>query len=276
MNSSVAQGRDRTVIGVDEAVEAIRASLRDWPAAVRATWGALTLYGLAAAVTARYGGSPFTAPLATLVHVATASLAYGALYRRGFGKPLGPLGLQLGLPEARAFGASALVGLVIIFASVLAFILIGCVVLGAVMATNPVGFNAGSEIDWRAALSGPVGVAVTPAPLLCLAGLIWLGLRLALAPAASVAENRLRALSAFPYTRGAAFGLLIVAAVLGVPMLFASGAAAALGRLPGAPHWIASAALGAAFAFFAAPVWTGALIHIYQRLRPGSAAAGAA
>jgi hypothetical protein len=275
MNVSVAHSTDRKVIGVDEAVEAIRASLRNWPAAIKADWGALTLYALAAAVAARYGGSPFNAPFATLIHVAAASLAYGALYRRAFGREIGPLGLQFGLPEARVLGASALVALVLLFASILAFILIGCVVLGVVMATNPVGFDAGSELDWRAALGGPVGLAVTPVPLLCLAGLIWLGLRLSLAPAASVAEDRLRALAAFPYTRGAAFGLLIIAVALGAPMLLASAAAAALGRLPGAPHWIASAALGAAFAFYAAPVWTGALVHVYQRLRPHAASAGA-
>lgn len=271
MNASVAQGRDRTVIGVDEAVEAIRAALRGWPGAISASWGALTLYGLAAAVAARYGGSP----VSSLVHVATASLAYGALYRRGFGKPLGPLGLQVGLPEARVLGASALVGLVLAFAALLAFIVVGAISLGVAMAVSPANFNAGSEADWRAAFSGPQGFFVALPPLLSLAGLVWLALRLCLAPAASVAEDGLRALSAFPYTRGAAFGLLVVAAALGTPMLLASGAAAALGRLPGAPHWIASAALGAAFAFFAAPVWTGALIHIYQRLRPEAAAAGA-
>jgi hypothetical protein len=275
MNVSVAQGRPHTVIGVDEVMAAIRAALHDWPAAIKATWGALLLYALAAGVAARYGGSPFTAPVATIAHVVTASLAYGALYRRAFGRDLGPFGLQFGAIEARVLGSSALVGLVLLFAGVLAFILIGCVVLGVVMATNPVGFNAGSEVDWRAALAGPVGIAVTPVPLLCLAGLVWLGLRLILAPAASVAEHRLRALAAFPYTRGAAFGLFILALALGAPMLLASGAAAAIGRLPGAPHWAASAALGAAFAFYAAPLWTGALTHVYQRQRPAPAAAEA-
>jgi hypothetical protein len=275
MNVSVAHSSERPVFGVEEAMATIRAALHDWSAAIKATWGALVLYALAAGVAARYGGSPFTAPVATLAHVVTASLAYGALYRRAFRRDLGPLGLQFGAIEARVLGSSVLVGLVLAFASVLAFILIGCVVLGVVMATNPVGFDAGSEVDWRTALAGPVGLAVTPVPLLCLAGLVWLGLRLILAPAASVAENRLLALAAFPYTRGGAFGLFIVALALGAPMLLASGAATALGRLPGAPHWAASAALGAAFAFYAAPLWTGALTHVYQRLRPAGAVAGA-
>ena len=272
MNASVAHSSDHPVIGVDEAVKVVEAALRDWPAAIRATWGALTLYALAAAIAARYGGSPFTAPVATTVHVATASLAYGALYRRTFGLPLGPLGLQFGLPEARVLGASALVGIVLLFASVLAFIAIGAIALGLVMAVNPTGFNAGSEADWRTAFSGPLGFFVALPPLLSLAGLIWLGLRLSVAPAASVAEDKLRALAVFPTTRGAAFGLLIIVTILGAPMLLASGAAAALGRAPGAPHWLASAALGAAFAFYAAPVWTGALAGVYQRLRPATAA----
>ena len=54
------------LVDVEATVEAIRAALRDWPAAIKATWGALVLYALAAAVAARYGGSPFTAPLATI------------------------------------------------------------------------------------------------------------------------------------------------------------------------------------------------------------------
>ncbi|HJV40336.1 hypothetical protein [Caulobacter sp.] len=236
---------------------ALRAGLAEWRPALDACWAALAV----AAVLAMVAGW-LPAGVGPLAALAAGVIAQGALFRRVFARSPGFKGLRWGSDEWRLLGAHLLaLGLVVLIGSIL-LVVIGAVVLGVARASAP-GLDIGSAQAWKDAVAhaGPAGFVVGLAPLAGLAILVWLSLRLSLTAPATVAQGGVRVLSAFPLTKGRVPVLLAVSLVLAAPaVLVGLVLGAASPRGPGA------AAVAAAIAYFVlAPVWAGAIAHIYRQ-----------
>lgn len=221
------------------------------------TWAALAVSCLIGLVGRYLGGAWIL-----LADFLAAALAYGALYRAAFDGPAGLVGLRWGREEALMAGVQLLLGLVFLVVITVLLVVVGAVALGVARAAAP-GFDATSAEAWRAALSGPLAAFVTAlAPLASLAVLAWLAARLALAPAASIAEGRLRVFSAFDLTKGRAGLLVVLGFVFYLPsvLIAASGKAAFDG---GVAFLVQAAAVGLYY-FCVAPAWTAACVHVYR------------
>jgi hypothetical protein len=143
---------------------------------------------------------------------------------------------------------------------------VGAIALGVARASAP-GFDATSSEAWRAALSksGVGAVVAGAAPLVSLALLVWLTARLSLAAPASVDQGKVRVLSVFPLTRGVTVQVLVAGVVLAAPVVALVALSSLVGRWAGPGVNGPLAVLGAAFLYlYLAPVWTGALVHVYR------------
>lgn len=236
---------------------ALRAGLAEWRLALDACWAALAVATVLAMIAGWMPGV-IGLPVALTASV----IAQGALLRRVFARAPGLKGLRWGLDEWRLLGAHLLVlGLVALIGSIL-LVVIGAVVLGVARVSAP-SLDIGSAQAWKDAVAnaGPAGFVVGLAPLAGLAILVWLSLRLSLTAPATVAQGGVRVLSAFPLTKGRIPVLLAVSLVLAAPAVLVGlvlGAASLRG--PGA------AAVAAAITYLVlAPVWAGAICHIYRQ-----------
>ena len=250
----------------------VRAGLSGLGPSVRACWGALLAAVLISVVSSAL--PPALGGLALLFEIAAIVLVCGALYRRAFGKPAGLAGLGWGLDEWRLLGVQVLVAVFLFVVATVLILVVGAIALGVARANAP-GFDATSSQAWRDALSGSgLGAIVAgAAPLVGLAVLIWLTVRLSLAGAATVDQSAVRVLSAYPLTRGVTLQVLAACMLLAAPVVLLVAFASLLGRWAGPGLDGALAALGAVFGYaYLAPAWTGARVHVYRR-RHGSAAA---
>lgn len=243
----------------------VRAGVASLGPSVRACWAALltavVISVLAWALPPALGG---VAPLAQIIAVA---VAYGALYRHAFGRAAGLAGLRWGLDEWRLLGVQALIAVFLFVVAAVLILVVGAIALGVARANAP-GFDATSSQAWRDALAGagPGTIVAGAAPLLGLAVLIWLGARLSLSAAASVEQSGVRVLSAFPLTRGVTVQVLAAGLVLAAPVAALLAVSSLVGRWAGPGLDGVLAALGAIFGYvYLAPVWTGALVHVYRR-----------
>lgn len=235
---------------------AVRAGASDWRPAVIDCAGALAA---AVAISAIASGLP--AGVRFLAGLAAVVVAQGALYRRIFGKPGGLRGLRWGRDEWRLLGAHLMtLGLFLLIGAIL-LVIIGGVALGVARAGAP-DLDVRSAEAFKAALAnaGPVGLIAGVVPLVGLAILIWMGLRLSLTAPATVAESGVRVLSAFPRTRGKVLLLLGVTVVLASPVVAAAVAlrAATMGQP------VIAALLAVITYFCVAPTLAGALASIYR------------
>lgn len=229
---------------------ALRAGLAEWRPALQACWAALLVAG---ALDVAAGWSPPGARSAAFLVAAV--IAQGALFRRIFGRAPGFKGLRWGGDEWRLLGAHLLViGLMVLIGSIL-LIVAGAVVLGVARASAP-GLDVGSAQALRQALAsaGVGGLVAALATLGGLAILVWLSVRLSLTAPATVAQGAVRVLSAFPLTRGRVPVLLAVSLILAAPVVL-------IGLVPG----VDAAPTAAVTYLLLAPVWAGALAHVYRQ-----------
>jgi len=200
---------------------------------------------------------PSLRPAAVLAAVV---VAQGALFRHAFGRAPGLKGLRWGRDEWRLLGAYLLVlGLFLLIGSIL-LIVIGAIALGVARASAPQ-LDASSAEAWRQALAnaGPAGFVAGAAPLVAMAILVWLGLRLSFTAPATIAEAGVRVLSAFPLTRDKVL-VLLIPGVMGLPMT----ASLLYGVAP--PQGAFLTACGATITYLLlAPAWAGALAHLYRQ-----------
>jgi hypothetical protein len=242
----------------------VRAGFSGLAPSVRACWAALLAAVLISVVSRAL--PPAVAGLALPIEIAAAVIAWGALYRRAFGRASGLAGLRWGMDEWRLLGAQALIAVFLFVVLAVLATVVGAVALGVARASAP-GFDATSSEAWRAALSkSGVGTIVAgAAPLLSLALLVWLGVRLSLAAPASIDQAQVRVLSAFPLTRGLVLQVFAAGVVLAAPVAALLLATGLVGRWAGPGVNGLLAVLGAAFVYlYLAPVWTGALVHVYR------------
>lgn len=245
----------------------VRAGVAGLGPSVRACWGAL-LTAVVLSVLTRALPSGLSG-LALLVEIAAIALVSGALYRRAFGKPAGLAGLRWGLDEWRLLGVQALIAVFLFVVATVLILVVGAIALGVARANAP-GFDATSSQAWRDALavSGPGAIVAGAAPLVGLAVLIWLAMRLSLAGPATVDQSGVRVLSAYPLTRGVTLQVLAAGLLLAAPVAALVALSSLVGRWAGPGLDGVLAALGAIFGYgYLAPVWTGALVHVYRRRR---------
>jgi len=240
----------------------VRAGLAGWAPGMR-TCGAALAAGALLSLLPR-ALPPQIALLGLVIEFAAATLAYGALYRAAFDGPRGWNGLRWGREEWRLLAVQLLITVVMTVVMAVLFIVIVGVALGVARSTSP-NFDATSAEAWRAALSGPGAILAGLVPLASLALLAWIGLRLALAPAATIAQGRIQVLSAFGLTRGAVpllvAGLMLIAPafVLAVALVYGR---AMFGLSRAAP--LAQLVSASLLFFYLIPVWTAALVDVYR------------
>lgn len=245
----------------------VRAGLAGWAPGVR-TCGAALVAGAALSLLPRVLPSPI-AFLGLALEFVAATLAYGALYRAAFDGPRGWNGLRWGREEWRLLAVQLLIAVVMTVVMAVLFVIVGGVALGVARSASP-GFDATSAEAWRAALSGPGAILAGLAPLASMALLAWIGLRLALAPAATVDGGRVQVLSAFRLTRGVTLTLLVSGLVLVAPAIIlavALGYARALVGLSRGADMAQLVSVGLLF-FYLIPVWTSALVDVYRHAAP--------
>jgi hypothetical protein len=248
----------------------VRAGLAGWAPGVR-TCGAALVAGAALSLLPR-ALPPEIAFLGLVLEFTAATLAYGALYRAAFDGPRGWNGLRWGREEWRLLAVQLLITVVMTVVMAVLFVVIGGVALGVARSTSP-GFDATSAEAWRTALSGPGAILAGLVPLASMALLAWIGLRLALAPAATIDAGRIQALSAFRLTRGATLTLLAAGLVLVAPAIILAVGLGYARALAGLSHGAALAQLvsvGLLF-FYLIPVWTSALVDVYRHAAPAKA-----
>jgi hypothetical protein len=232
-------------------------------------WGALCLAGvIMAAAWVLWATDPHWRPLASAVMLGAALLAEGALYRLALGqRGAGPAGLGLGLLEARIGAVWALTVLFLFVLGLLAFVVV--LAFAFAVATSGHGFVMALPATWAPAVDGRGRAVVAVVGSLCLAGLVWAGVRVSLGSAASVARGRILVLATWPATRGLVLVIILGRLALGavpigvaVAVLWASIAWA--GASPVA-LWAAGLAAGAAIAGLWLPASVGLMAHLYAR-----------
>ncbi len=241
----------------------VRAGLTGWAPALRTC-------GAALAVGAVLGLLPRALPpglgfLALPLEFAATTLAYGALYRAAIRGPSGWNGLRWGVVEWRLLAVQALITVILTVVATVLAVLVGAVVVGIGKASDP-NLDITSLDAWRAAVDGPGAILAGLPPLLSAAIMIWLFLRLSLAPAATVDQGKVQVLSAFGLTRGVVLPLAATGAMLAAPALILVVAIGYVRAIAGfsegalVPQLVSVALLF----FYLIPVWTAALVDVYR------------
>jgi hypothetical protein len=239
---------------------------RAWAAmaATAALFGALWSLGLLSAHSS-------WRPAAVLVLIAAAVIVEGGLYRTalGRGRP-GPAGFQWGGVEWRL---SAVWGLTMSFLGVLA--LLGFVVILAfafAVASAGHGFVVALPATWSRAVDGRARAVVAVVGALVLAGMIWALARVSLAPAATVAKNRIQVLASWPTTRGLVWSLIAGRLILGAAPIGCAVAILYLAMRPISTSpmivWVASLAAGIVLAGIWLPLNVGFMAYLYKQIPP--------
>ena len=276
---------------------ALKAAFGFWGRGVRATTGILASASIALGwlgfVTGQAQAQPSVvdqsiAYVALSAAMVLMTLAWAALYRRAFAQThpeeadfkLGPLGFQIGRPEATAFVASVLVG-------ILQFMLLFMLTLGflaAMVGVAAPGHEPPKTLQDAMTLMGPMW---PPSPrwrsvFLYLGGAVllwsWINTRLSLSVPASVAERRVRVLSSWGLTKGHYWVMLAGNIILVAPSVALSYLQGFwLPSLVAALHWQAFASdlqavslliSAAIVTFYQLPVVAGFNAYVYEQLGP--------
>ena len=255
---------------------------RSWPRAV----GALTLVGLlGGGVTLAFRSHDFAHGwLLFAAYLLAAVMARGALFRiwhaerRPDDQALAPgfSGFQWGAIEWRLLGVVLLRGLLFGLFGALFLTVLAAIYVGMAAAETARDFAVAVHAGWRPSLD-PLGWTVVSAVGLAgTVGLCWIGLRLYLAFAATVAVGRVQLLSAWGLTRGHVwriFGslVLVLSPWFGVVVLARVGRGVLTSGGAGDPRTIAAASsliMSFGQAFLALPLSVGLMIYLYDRLGP--------
>jgi len=239
----------------------VRAGMAGWAPGLRTCWAALVAGAVLGLLPRVAGLALFGLPL----ELAATTVAYGALYRHAFDGPAGFKGLRWGAVEWRLLAVQILVTVILTVVMAVLAVLVGAVVVGVAKSNAP-RLDITSVDAWRAALGGPGALAASLPPLLSMAIMIWLFLRLSLAPAATVDLGRVQVLSAFGRTRGAVLVLAASGAVLAAPAVILVVLVGYLRAIAGFPEGaLVPELVSVALVFFyLLPVWTAALVDVYR------------
>lgn len=214
-----------------------------------------------------------------LAYLAAALMAQGALLRTVYGaadRSLQPgfAGFQWGIVEWRLLAVAALRAILFGLLGALLVTLFMAVYIGIASSEAGPGFAVASPERWRRTLD-PIGWTVVSAIVLAGgAGLAWVGLRLFVAAAATVARGRVQLLSIWPMTRRHVLPLLAAELVVLAPLAAVLGLWAAARALthdhlgdPGAVAGALGAALSFSHAFLSLPLSVGLMSYLYGRLQ---------
>jgi hypothetical protein len=147
---------------------------------------------------------------------------------------------------------------------------------GMAAAESAGGFAAATRPGWRPSLDSLGWTVVAGVGLVGLAALSWIGLRLYLAAAATVAMGRVQLLSAWPLTKGHVgriLGSLTLVLAPGALVLLAAGIGRGLLMTGDEGGWrmfvvLLGLAAGAGATFLILPLSVGLMIYLYDRLGP--------
>ncbi|ATQ42481.1 hypothetical protein [Caulobacter mirabilis] len=246
---------------------------------IRQAWrgapGALVLSAVAAAayLYVDFAGLGRGALAATLLFsVAVGVIAQGALLRLALKLDgLGPAGLQWRGLETRLLGLTLLTALLFAVVVLVLIIVILCVVLGLSMAGG--GRAIVDDADWIASLGAPGAIALVVISLGGAAFIMWLSLRLSLAPAATAVAGRIQLLNTFDLTKGRVWPILGAFIIVGLPIFaiaFVGGALSAMGEgaAPGGAALAVAVVSGLLTAFVYTPAAIGLIAYLHGRLAP--------
>lgn len=242
----------------------VRAGMAGWGPGVRSCWAALVVGAVVGLLPRAL--SPGLAFLGLPLELAATTIAYGALYRHAFSGPAGWKGLRWGVQEWRLLAVQALVTVILTVVMAVLAVLVGAVVVGIAKSNAP-GLDITSLEAWRGALDGPGAFAASLPPLLSMAIMLWLFLRLSLAPAATIDLGKVQVLSAFGRTRGVVLVLAAAGAVLAAPAIILVVAIGYLRAVAGFSEGalIPELVSVACVFFYLIPVWSAALVDVYRR-----------
>jgi hypothetical protein len=255
--------------GVSAGLSLVVRAWRVAPGAAILAYGASVLN-----MTTASSGNPGLLVLGLFVALAADVVFAGALYRYTLlsdgvqtndPRP-GPLGLQWRATEWRLLSVRLLVYLPIIGVGVAAGLLIG-VTLGIVF---PGAFR--DSVNWYQNLPASGWALVVVLGLVFIAFLMWLAVRLSLAPLVAVAEARISLGRSFQITQGSFWPLLGAFLVLGlfmIPIGFVAGFGLGILRALGsaaAGQWIYRAVFSVGNALFQVPSSAGLCAYVYERV----------
>ncbi len=215
------------------------------------------------------------ATLLALAVVFISNVIYqAALYRMALRpEQTSRFGLELGGDEARLAGLYAALTAFLTLVGVVAFTAVLIVMAGVVGFSGDMQAIQAAQNDPAAMAQalGPVGMLLY---MICFAGfialMVWVGVRLALAAPATIAERRFRMLSTWPWTKGSVLRIIAAAILAILPValtlgLLQSGIEGALGGGSRAAlaiflfvmNWISAATVGVISAGLYAYLYTG-------------------
>jgi hypothetical protein len=258
---------------------------RSWSRAA----GALALAGLlgAAAGLAFQDRNLARAWLLSAAYFVAVIMAQGALLRFAYAGrrpadrtlPPGFGGFQWGAVEWRLLGVSLLRALLFGLLGALFLTVVAALYVGLAASEARAGFAAAAHAGWRPSLDSVGWTVVGAVGLAGAAGLSWVGSRLYLAFAATVAVGRVQLLSTWTLTRGRAWRILGAVILVWLPGLGLALAARIGQRLltPGSggeARMVVAASnlfVGLGHAFLTLPLSVGLMIYLYDRLGPENA-----
>ena len=247
-------------------LESVRAALGFWRFSTPRVAGVLAAVLAANFISVTATGAPLRFGFG-LIGVLMGVIANAALLRLAFADEhgddpefrIGPGGFQWGRPETRLLGATLLLAFLLFIA--ILFLIVLAVICGA--ADVAVGDHGGGASTPSPALRLVVGLL---AFALALVG-IWLGVRVALYPAATVAEKRLMVFSTWGLTRGQ-FWRIFAAIVLVLSPTIVLTAVLTNAPLPNAVSQALRILLEVVNAFLEVPLVCGLYAYLYRGLRP--------
>ncbi len=207
-----------------------------------------------------------------LFSIAAGVVTQGALLRLALKLDgLGPAGLQWTRLETRLLGLTLLTALLFAVVAVVLVIVILCVVLGLSMAGG--GRAIADDADWIASLGVPGALALVVVSLGGMVFVVWLSLRLCLAPAVTAVSGRIQLLNTFDLTKGRVWPILGAFVLVGLPVLavgFISGALQAAGEeaASGGVALAVAVVAGLLTAFLYTPAAVGLIAYLHGRLAP--------
>jgi hypothetical protein len=228
-----------------------------------------------------------------IVYVIGTAMAYAALMRLAFadehpGDPEfrpGPQGFQWGKPEWRLLGVAVL----ILFAYVIAFVMFLFFAMLVIIVAGGAGvLKDGATPDDLLKALGPGGATVLGLLVIAFAlGLLYVAVRISLAPAATVARRRISVFDTWALTKGQVWPLLAATLLVSLPSIVAGIVVGVIQNQTGQPTGprdamqiampgalIVGLIPGLVVAFIQLPLSVGLVAYLFRGLRPPAEAAG--
>lgn len=179
---------------------------------------------------------------------------------------LGPAGLQWKGLETRLLGLTLLTALLFALIALVLLIVILCIVLGLSMAGG--GRAITDTADWISSLGVAGALVLLVVSLGGAAFIIWLSIRLCIAPVMTALAGRIQLLNTFDFTKGQVWPILGAMIMVALPVLaigFVSGIFQSVGMSP--PLALIQGVLsGLISAFVYAPAVVGLVAYLHERL----------